>query len=289
MEAILQIAIITFIYWCVDEKKGLRLALILPVSAWINIALTSLLDRHAASAYDPAVEKSSMIIAAGHSAHVQNLLVMLMILASWKIIPRLPRAVHFVIAAVLCLLAGPSSGIPFGIFLSTDNFGIPSIMDIFGGWLIGAFVLLVYFLAVKFALDKRLEAWFEERGPRAGLVASAALAFAMNLYRPSEYMLIPGGLILGLGIGRFLCRRYMDFTAVLKDRTGTAKLLTLLVRYALGITAMALLYTVTGKAVNGLRDQSNYQLYIFTRYVLIAVLFSAGAPWVFCKLRLAQA
>jgi len=289
MEAVLQTAIITFIYWCVDEKKGLRLALIMPISAWINIALTSLLDRHALSAYDPAVEKSGMIIAAGHSVHAQNLLVMLMILASWKIIPRLPRAVHFVIAAVLCLLAGPCSGIPFGIFLSADHFGIPSLMDIFGGWLIGVFLLLIYFILCKSSFDKRIEAWFDERGPRAGLLAAAALAFAMNLYRPSEYMLIPGGMILGLGAGCFLCRRYVDFTAALTDRTGTAKFLTLLVRYAVGITAMALLYVAAGKAVNAFRDQSNYQLYVFTRYVLITIWISAGAPWVFCKLRLARA
>jgi len=286
MEALFQIAIISFIYWCVDEKKGLRLAFILPVSAWINIALTSLFDRHAVSAYDPAVEKSGMIIAAGHSAHAQNLLVMLMILASWKIIPRLPRAAHFFIAAVLCLLAGPSSGIPFGVFLSAGYFGIPSITDIFGGWLIGALILLVYFIIVKFSLDKRIEAWFEAYGPRAGLLAVAALAFIMNLYRPSEYMLIPGGMVLGLGTGRFLCDRYMDFSARVTGRTGTARFLTLLVRYALGITAAALIYTATGKADGVLRGSGNYPLYVFTRYVLTAVWFSAGAPWVFCKLRL---
>jgi len=224
----LQILLTSFIFWCVDEKKGPRLAFIFPVSAWINLALTSLLDRQPAfsAASGPAAGKPGMFI-------MPDLPVMLMIIALWALFP-----------------------------------------------------LLVYFIASKFSLAKRIESWFDKRGPRAGLLAAALLAFAMNMYRPSEYMLIPGGLILGLGIGRFLCGRYMDFTAAINDRTGTAKLLTLLVRYILGITAMALLYVATGKAVNALRGQGNYQLYVFTRYVLITVWLSAGAPWVFCKLRL---
>jgi hypothetical protein len=99
-------------------------------------------------------------------------------------------------------------------------------------------------------------------------------------------MLMPGGMILGLGIGCFLCRRYITFNASIKDRTGTEKSLTLLVRYALGITALVLLYVAPGKIINGLRDSGNYHLYVFIRYVLMAVWISAGAPWVFCKLRL---
>jgi len=274
MEAILQVVLVSFIYWCADEKKGLRLAVVLPISAWINLALTNLFDRHSAffTAYDPSAGRAGVIMWAGSSVHAQNLLVMLIIIASWKIIPPLSRAVHFCIAALLSLLTG-FCGIYFGVF---------SLTDIFSGWLIGGLILLAYF-----ALGKRIEAWFEAHSPRAGLLAAAVLAFTMNMYRPSEYMLIPGGMILGLGIGCYLCHRYLGFTASLKDRTGTAKRLTLLVRYSLGITAMALLYVATGKAINGIRDSGNYHLYIFTRYVLASVWFSAGAPWIFCKLRLA--
>jgi len=136
-------------------------------------------------------------------------------------------------------------------------------------------------------LGGRIEKWFETHSPRAEFIAAAALAFAMNLYRPSEYMIIPSGMILGLGIGHFLCRRYINFNASINDRTGTEKRVTLLVRYALGITAMVLLYVATGRAINGLRGSGNYQLYVFIRYILVAVWFSAGAPWLFCKLRLA--
>jgi hypothetical protein len=194
---------------------------------------------------------------------------MWMILASWGLISRLSRAIRFGIAAFLCLLIG-FSRIYLGAHFPTD---------VFGGWLLGGIILAVYFIA-----GSRIEALLES--PRAGLISAAALAFAMNMYRPSEYILIPGGMILGLGIGCFLCRRYINFNAVLKDRTGMEKRLILLVRYALGITAMVLLYVATGKAINGLRNSGNYQLYVFMRYILLLIWFSAGAPWIFCKLRL---
>jgi len=265
--------IIPFIYWCVDEKKGLRLAVVLLISMWVNLALKLLLDqpRPFFEAYDPSVGMASVTMGGFPSGHAQNSLVMLMIIASWKPFSRLSRSVHLCLAAFLCLLIG-FSRLYLGVHFPTD---------VLGGWLIGGLILAVYFLA-----GGRIETLLESHSPRAGLVTAAALAFAMNLYRPSEYMLIPGGVILGLGIGSFLRRRYVTFNASISNRTGMEKLLTLLVRYALGFTAMVLLYVAAGKAINGLRDSGNYHLYVFTRYILFAVWLSAGAPWVFSKLRL---
>jgi len=264
------------VYWCVDEKKGLRLAVVLFISTWINLALKFLLDqpRPFFEGYDPSVGIVAEIMGGFPSGHAQNSLVILIILASWSIIPGLSRAAHFCIAAFLCLLIG-FSRIYLGVHFPTD---------VFGGWLLGGLVLAVYFWA-----GNRIEAWFESHNLRIGLMAAAALAFGMNMYRPSEYLLMPSGMILGLGIGCFLCRRYIGFSASLKDGTKTEKLLFLLVRYALGITAMALLYVAAGKFINGLRDSGNYHLYVFIRNALMAIWISAGAPWVFCKLRLARA
>jgi membrane-associated phospholipid phosphatase len=262
-----------FVYWCVDEKKGLRLAVALFISTWINLALKYFLNqpRPFFAGYDPSVGKVAEIMGGFPSGHAQISLVILMILASWGIIPRLSRAAHFYIAAFLCLLIG-FSRIYLGVHFPTD---------VFGGWALGGLILAVYFWA-----GNRIEAWFEARNPRIGLTAAAALAFAMNMYRPSEYLLMPSGMILGLGVGCFLRRRYIVFNASLRDRSGTGKLLTLIVRYALGITAMVLIYVAAGKVINSLRGSGNYHLYVFIRYVLMAIWSLAGAPWVFCKLRL---
>jgi membrane-associated phospholipid phosphatase len=272
--AVACIVLLPFIYWCIDEKKGLRLAVALLISAWINLALKFFLKlpRPFFESYDPSVGIVSEIMGGFPSGHAQNSLVLWMIIASWGIIPRLSRFVHFCIAALLCLLIG-FSRVYLGVHFPTD---------VFGGWLLGGIILAVYFIA-----GNRIEAWLESHSPRAGLIAAAAIALAMNMYRPSEYMLLPSGMILGLGIGCFLCRRYIEFHAVPKDRTGIEKHLTLIVRYALGITAMVLLYVATGKLINGMRASGNYHLYVFMRCVLLSIWLSAGAPWVFCKLRLA--
>jgi membrane-associated phospholipid phosphatase len=265
--------LLPFIYWCIDEKKGMGLSVALLISVWLNLALKNFLDqpRPFFQAYDPSVGMAFVSMGGFPSGHAQNSLVLWMIIASWGIIPRISRVACFGIAGLLCLLIG-FSRIYLGVHFPTD---------VLGGWLLGGLILAVYF-----ACGKRIEAWFGARAPRTALIAAAAIAFAMNLYRPSEYLLIPGGMILGLGVGCFLCRRYIGFNAAIKDRAGMAKFLVMLVRYALGITALVLLYTATGKAINGLRASGNYDLYVFSRHVLAAVWLSAGAPWVFCKLRL---
>jgi len=263
-----------FVYWCVDEKKGLPLAVVLFISTWLNLALKFFFNqpRPFFESYDPSVGIVGEIMGGFPSGHAQISLVMFIILASWSIIPGLSRAVHFGIAAFLCLLIG-FSRIYLGVHFPTD---------VFGGWLLGGLILAVYFMA-----GSRIEVWLKSHNPRIGLIAAAAIAFAMNMYRPSEYLLMPSGMILGLGIGYFLCRRYFDFSASLKERTGAAKYLTLLVRYALGITAVVLLYVAAGKVINGMRDSGNYHLYVFIRYVFLSIWISAGVPWVFYKLRLA--
>ena len=263
-----------FMYLCVDEKKGMRLAMVLFISTWINLALKFFFNqpRPFFEVYDPSVGIIVEIMGGFPSGHAQNSLVILTMLASWKIIPGISRAAHFGIAVFLCLVIG-FSRIYLGVHFPTD---------VFGGWLLGGLVLAVYYWA-----GARIEAWFETHNPRIGLTAAAVLAFAMNMYRPSEYLLMPSGMILGLGIGWFLCRRYIEFNASIKNRTGMEKRLSLLIRYVLGITAMALLYVAAGKVINGLRDSGNYHLYVFIRNVLMAVWISAGAPWVFRKLRLA--
>jgi membrane-associated phospholipid phosphatase len=270
------IVLIPFVYWCIDDKKGLRLAVVMLISAWINLALKYLLDqpRPFFEGYDPSVGIVAEIMGGFPSGHAQNSLVVLIILASWGIIPGISRAAHFYIAAFLCLLIG-FSRVYLGVHFPTD---------VFGGWLLGGLVLAVYFW-----IGSRIESWFESHNPRIGLMAAAALAFAMNMYRPSEYLLMPSGMILGLGVGCFICRRYIAFNASMKDKSGTEKRLILIVRYALGITAMALIYVAAGKFINGSRDSGNYHLFVFIRNALMAIWISAGAPWVFCKLRLARA
>ena len=271
--AYVYIILIPFIFWCVDEKKGLRLGIITLVSVWLNIFLKIMLNqpRPFFEGFDPAVGMIAESMGGLPSGHAQNSLVLWFVIASWG-----KKKRFFGMAAFFCLLIG----------LSRVYLGVHFPTDVLGGWLLGGFLLCVYFFA-----GKRIETALAS--PRAAVLACAALAFVMILYRPSIELLMPAGLLLGLGTGYFLSGRYIGFNASCSNREGAAKYLTVAVRFALGITGMVLLYTAAGKILPGRHELGNFvldnfRLFVFLRFVLIALWVSAGAPWLFRFLHLSD-
>ena len=273
------ILLLPFVYWCIDEKKGLHLGTMILISVWVNLSLKLLLNqpRPFFAGYDPSVGMISERLGGFPSGHAQNTLVMLTIICSW-----LTRRWAYIAAALVCLLVG-FSRLYLGVHFPTD---------VIGGWLIGGILLAVYFL-----VRKRIEALIAKGGFRGGMYASAALAFVMILYRPSVGLLMPGGMILGLGAGYCLCKQYVNFSAsALGDyyvsafggRVGLAKYLTLLARFLMGIIVLNLLLIGTERIMGGMDNSGNYQLVVFLRFVLLALWISAGAPWLFRFLRLAE-
>jgi len=265
------IILLPLIYWCIDEKKCLRLGTMVLISVWLNIILKAVLDqpRPFFENYDPSVGIIHERMGGFPSGHAQNSLVMWAIIASWGKQKR-----FYGIAALFCLLIG-FSRVYLGVHFPTD---------VLGGWLIGGVLLAVYFCT-----EKRIEAQIAANSPRAGLIACAALAFVMILYRPFIELLMPGAMILGLGTGYYLCRFHIGFTAsALSNRTGVFKYLVLAVRFLLGITVMVLLFVLTEKIMVRLKGSGNYPLFMFLRFVLFALWISAGAPWLFRFLRLAE-
>ncbi|MDR0495574.1 MAG: phosphatase PAP2 family protein [Treponema sp.] len=267
------LVLLPLIYWCIDEKKGLRLGIAALFSTWINLVLKFALDqpRPFFAGYDPSVGMIAEKLGGFPSGHAQNSLVMWLIIASWG-----NRKRHWCAAAFFCLLIG-FSRVYLGVHFPTD---------VAGGWLIGGILLTVYFLA-----GKRLESMISAQGPRAGLIICAALSFVMILYRPSAELLMPPAMLLGLGGGYYLCKQRVGFTAsVSAGKAGTkgaAKYLILLVRFLLGLTVLALLYVITEKVIAGMNNSANYQLVIFLRFSALALWVSAGAPWLFRFMRLA--
>ena len=267
--------LLPLIYWCVDEKKGVRLGLVILISAWISISLKFLLNqpRPFFVGYDPSLGIITERLGGFPSNHAQTSLVLWTIIASWG-----KRKWLFGVAALICLLVS-FSRIYLGVHFPTD---------ILGGWILGALILCAYFL-----LGSRIEALLGKGGFRAGLIASAVLAFIMILYRPGEEALVPGAMTLGIGAGYCLNRRYIGFrSSAFFGQTGDkkeTKYPILLARFVLGTACLFLIFAAFGKLIPLTQHSGNYELVSFLSLAAAALWFSAGAPWLFCKLRLAKA
>jgi len=260
-------ALLPLLYWCIDEKKGVRLGAVILISTWINISLKFLLDqpRPFFEGYAPELGIITEKLGGLPSGHAQNTLVLLFIAASW-----IKEKWAYICASLLCLLIG-FSRIYLGVHFPTD---------VLAGWILGGIILCGYFL-----FGKRIEALLVKGGIRAGMIASALVSFIMILYLPGREILMPAGILLGLGAGYCLNRRYVGFASgQTLGRTGIVKCLILFVRFLLGITGFVLVYIALGKILPG--EGGNQNLFGFIRYALVGLWVSAAAPWVFVKLRL---
>jgi membrane-associated phospholipid phosphatase len=264
------ILFLSLVFWCFDEKKSVRLALVILISGWINLALKFLLHqpRPFWEGYDPAVGLIDEQFGGLPSGHSQGSLVLWTITASWG------ASVWFYVPAALIILLVGFSRIYLGVHFPTD---------VFAGWFIGSLICAAYFL-----LGNRIEKALEKGSLRARMVLSAAVSFIMILYRPGDDLLMPGAAMLGIGAGYSLNVHFLRFrAAAFSGRRGAAKWFTILGRFALGTAGIILILFVFGRFLPGSRSAS-YRIFFFLRYALAGFWIYAGAPWLFQKIGLAE-
>ena len=183
------------------------------------------------------------------------------------------------------LYAGMTALVSWWAYLLLNCLGINFPMNAAGGCLAGGIALALGLFA-----GKRFGAFFTKGGLRGEMICYAALSFSMILYRPFTELVIPGGMILGLGAGYGLCKSYVHFSASSRSGiSGAVKYLILATRFLLGIAVFAALFVITEKISGGMSHSANYRLIVFMRYALLALWVSAGAPWLFRFARLAGA
>ena len=158
------------------------------------------------------------------------------------------------------------------------------------------FLIAAAVLGVYFFLGKKMEALFAKGGFRMGMIVCAAVSFLMILRLQGEKLLIPAGILLGMGAGYCINFRYISFKACIKQqacskqlllkRTGIEKFLVLFIRFLLGGTGFLLILAAARKIIP--QDSGNINLYNFVRYALSGFWISAASPWIFIRLRLAE-
>lgn len=257
-------ALLPLLYWCVDERRAFRLSVAALFSAWLNHTLKAVWRQPRPYDLDPSVGMAHEPTYGLPSGHAQGMVVLCGILGSW-----LRRPLGIVVAVV----------VPLAVSFSRVYLGVHFPTDVFGGWALGGTVLAFYFLA-----GPRLEAVLTAAGTRIKLIAVVVAAFAMNALYPQDVSF--GGVFLGFGAGYVLMASRFPFAASRGADGAPATLAARTIRYVLGLAVAGLVYVGLKAAFPGTESDS-YRLFRFVRYGLVGLWVSAGAPYVFLRLRLA--
>jgi len=283
--------IMPMLYWCVDSALGLQIAVMLLVSSSLNDTCKMLLHQPrpfwlreiGALSYE-----RSFGLPSGHSQQAMSVwgLLALKSRSRWAAtllgvliagigLSRLYLAVHFPGDVLLGWAAGALLLVEFvrwqpmvTAFWSTRTLRSQVILALGAAVLLLGLPLLAYGLSAGWRMPI---AWEQNILAQFGHYESP---------RTLENAWLVSGLMLGLGIGRALLNRWGGFAA-----DGT--LLKRMMRYLLGIVGLALLWFGLGEAIP--EEQALWlDLLRWVHAGVLGLWVSAGAPWLFLRLRLAQ-
>ncbi|MDR3333658.1 MAG: phosphatase PAP2 family protein [Treponema sp.] len=269
------IPVVLFMFWCIDERQGLRLGLLIILSSWVNGGCKELLRQPRPYSLDPSVGRAFEPSYGIPSGHAQ------LSLTFWAWVSGFWRE-RLWSAAILIILVIGFTRLYLGLHFPTD---------LLAGWFLGGLILLLYY-----GFGKRIEARLAAGGTRVRIWSVALVALIMNASGSGR---IFGGLMLGFGMGYSLMLQHVPFSAQAMVRGKKPALPLLAARYALGITGAVLVYqglkaifpgegSLFAEIPGWGANSPYYELGCFVRYGLAGCWVTLGAPWLFLRLGLAS-
>ena len=251
-----------FIYWCVDRRAGARLLFLFLFSAYINSAAKVLANQPRPFDYDPRVKKIVSADGGGlPSGHTQSAVVL------WGYLAHHFRKKRTWVLAGILIIGTPVSRIYLGVHFPTD---------IFGGYMIGLLLLLVF---IK--VEPLVKEWLSQKRLSWQLCVVVCVPMILILIRPEgdQNCLIAASTLMGFATGMVFERRWVRFSA---GGTWWKRIL----RYLLGITVLFGLWIGLRLGFDGLEPTS---LFRAIRYMLVGLWSGLGSPWIFTLLNLTDA
>ncbi len=258
------IVLILVLAWCIDEKKGFRLSLLMGLSTGLNYVVKDALKVPRPYEIDSSVMLMTESDFATPSGHAQNSAILWPFLM--KNINALQKkkfnALKLIIAFALPLLIG----------FSRVYLGVHYPSDVLAGWAIG-----FLFVLCEFVLGARIAKAFEKLQHHSLKVLICFLPCFLLLCINNQQIKMPA-FIFGLAVGRIYITEKGGFSA--KDGKLYQKVLRVLVGAAI---AGAVFYLL-----NFAREFEQIERYAkFVQYCFLGWWITFGAPAVFVLLHLA--
>lgn len=253
--------LLPLLYWSLERRTAMRLAVLYLFSAWFNSVVKVLAGQPRPHQYDPRVP--ALVDATGEgfpSGHTQSATVVWGYLAC-----QFRKTSVWVVAGVLLVFI-PLSRIYLGVHFPTD---------VLGGYVIGALLLWLY---LRF--EPRAEAWLGSKGVLWQMLLVVLVVALLALLSPanSQDTASAAGVLMGMGGGFVLEGKWVGF-----DSGGDW--IKRLLRFACGVVVVFALRLGLKAVFEALQPELVFR---FVRYALMGLWVSLGAPWVFVRLRLAD-
>jgi len=250
-----------FIYWCINRRIGARLIVLFLSSSYVNAFAKVVANQPRPFHYDTRVQP---IVHAGYggfpSGHTQGAVVV------WGYLASVYKKAWFWILAILLMIFIPMSRLYLGVHFPTD---------LFGGYIIGALLLIIYIKYVPY-----VEKWIIQKSLIFQIACAIILPIVLILILPGMDKLgvTSVATLMGMGVGFALERKLVGFES-------SGEWWKRIVRYLIGIIVLIGLRIVLSIAFKHLDPEPVFRT---IRYAVLGLWGAFGAPWLFVKIKLAD-
>ena len=292
------IPLVLLIFWWISEKQGLRLGILIVVSAWINGVVKELLQQPRPYHLEPSLGLAFESSYGAPSGHAQMSICFWIFMAVWltgalkeKTLslnsqgekkPDPGKILIWAVAVFFILLIGYSR-LYLGVHFPTD---------LFAGWILGGIIMIIWYIPGQI-----LEKHIISAGVRVQNITVALIALAMNGLHPQDRSL--PALFLGICLGYTLMKSRFPFSPKEEVNGKKPGWQIMLFRCLTGFAGVAIIYMGLKLLLPGEgslfssipawgQDSPFYDLGRFIRYGLIGFWASAGAPYMFQCLNLSH-
>jgi len=234
------------ILWCFDYMFAVRLTMVFMFSVYFNTILKDLLKLPRPADITVNISRIKVKGYGFPSGHSQTSLVVW-----WLLADKFKKNWFWLITIIILLMIGFSR-----IYL-----GVHFIYDIFGGWIVGAVLLVLYF-----GFSDSIEKWLKSLKINIQLILAVIFPLGFALIHPVKEVVGAMAAMSGAAIGLIFTFNHLNYSA---DGNYMQKLL----RFIVGLI-------ITGIIYGGLKhifphEESNlYMLFCYIRYAILGFWFS---------------